>query len=160
VESLELKAMKKTWSIINKKDGRVLIETPIQGTRKQAESFLMMKFDPEFTEVKEIRPIDLNEIEFEVDLSDTVHATSEGDILFSVRYYKGQFILTDEDGQALDEIHVEFLKQFPNFVPLVECENCEGKGFYMVQGECDFPSSMCCGGCEKPVQCNCESVRF
>lgn len=153
--------MKKTWNIVSGKSDRVLNDTPIKGTKQQAEAFMYLNYDVGTSgcSVQEQKTIDLDEIEFDVDLADVVDASWNGEILFTVVNKKGEFILIDQDGFKLEEVSVELLKFFPKFKRLVVCELCEGEGQYMEQG-CNYTASMCCGGCEISVPCECESVIF
>jgi hypothetical protein len=37
---------------------------------------------------------------------------------------------------------------------MTECNECYGSGTYEVGPECSMPSSMCCGGCYRTVECD------
>jgi hypothetical protein len=152
--------MKKTWNVVSKLDGRILTETPLKGTQQQAEVFMNMKFDSQHCELKEQKTIELEELEFDVDLSEVITCNWNCEEQFILVHKKGEFILTDNDGFKVDIIDVEHLKQFPNFKRLIFCEQCEGSGHYLEPYACDKVASMCCGGCIRPVECDCESVIF
>lgn len=51
---------------------------------------------------------------------------------------------------------VDELMLLPEFEKFNVCENCGGEGYVESGPECDLPASMCCGGCTKKVECECE----
>jgi len=51
---------------------------------------------------------------------------------------------------------VDELMLLPEFEAFNKCIHCGGDGFVEVGPECDLPASMCCGGCTKKVECECE----
>jgi hypothetical protein len=103
----------------------------------------------------------IKDLVFEGD-SDSMCCFFDKDILFSFYYDQdldGLVCETDEDSPT-KLVTVKEMMVFPSFIPLVECELCEGKGWY-TEIDCSVGSaSECCGGCEVRHECECEGVLF
>ena len=154
---------KQLWEIVIIGEDYTHLCTIFRGTQVQAEIYHKMMYDVKATTLRPHQVLDLDKIELVADSDEITFKGIEGEDLVRLVVIDDEFFVWDEDcDDIVDDglISHEELLRFPTFVPLAICSECKGSKITTTQ-DCSMGSaSVCCGGCEQQVECQCDDVIY
>ena len=111
----------------------------------------VLGYKPDYIDENEVQFNFLNEAELEI----TWRGISRKFCVYGTEWCP----IEQEDDEWFDNgycFETEDLMQFSSFEEQNKCVHCDGDGYVNVFVGCTKPASLCCGGCDADVECECE----
>lgn len=98
--------------------GRIINETPLKGTKEQAEAYAQLYYDNPKIKAVPVSCIELNELKFTRQDETTFFCYNNESTLFDFRI-NSDTVLIYEGEELVDEVSIKYFLMFPQFIELL-----------------------------------------